>query len=974
MADDATTRQCPQCGAALPGDAPQGLCPRCLLQNAMLSGGASGSQANTTPTYGQHARTSGQGSYRASGGRFIAPSVEQLSPLFPHLEVLELLGQGGMGAVYKAKQRGLDRLVAVKILPPDLGDIPGFADRFTREARALARLNHPNIVSVYDFGRTHGDGGGPTLPQPLPKREGSETGLYFLVMEFVDGVNLRQAMRANKLSPAEALAIVPQICEALQFAHDEGIVHRDIKPENILLDRRGKVKIADFGLAKLIAHAADDVTLTREGGTMGTPHYMAPEQIEGAHGVDHRADIYSLGVVFYEMLTGELPLGRFAAPSKRVKIDVRLDEIVLRSLEKEPELRYQHASEMKTQVDGLRGMSAAAVERAFGSEYKSKATVLGIPLLHIAYGLDPKTGRKRVARGIVAIGDVAVGVFAFGGAAFGGLAFGGVGIGLISISGVAVALLLAIGGVAIGTLAFGGLAIGGVALGGCAVGYYTWGGASFGIHDLNRSDPPAWMTGLVDPRSNQWMRWLTILSIAMPLLGLFVFLFVWMVLRTQKVANGRGKSGGDSRGGRGNERAEAGGKREAVSPADQSAAIRRQLMLPAVATCLVSPLFLFLAVLLGFNGIDIADGNDATPVVQGYLLIALGAASLLVFALVVRGAWHMFSLTRHGPAVLAGFLTLPIGIWALAVLGRRDVRDAFAVRWSGGATSPPRTDGGGARGSGAFACSILSCVCLLLGLVAPASIYAATKDIYHPAVFSLFVGLMALAGLLGVASGNLGRMAGAMAMVLMLGAIVARSTTLPGSKTMPQAIAANSANSYWSMAEQGPVLNEWFVKSLDLSPQQREKVDEMLQRYFHIYRDMEARHTTRTMQEKGQDVVIEPFPQELDRMEQRMWGEILPHLPPDDPNTPGSPLDTLRANLPLYPKPATPDDERSIYNRGIFGFGRQRLAIVMWKVGDMFYWHVEDEPYYAGMHSDRGKELPEEYRRFWVEPKSVVGP
>jgi predicted Ser/Thr protein kinase len=266
--------------------------------------------------------------------RFVPPPPEEIAPRFPQLEILGLLGQGGMGAVYKARQIGLDRLVALKILPPEVNQDEAFAERFTREARALAKLNHPNIVSVYDFGQVDG--------------------MYYLVMEYVDGVNLRQSLQAGELKPADALAIVPQICDALQFAHDEGIVHRDIKPENILIDKRGRVKIADFGLAKLLGHDHAIQTLTATHQVMGTLKYMAPEQMEGAREVDHRADIYSLGVVFYEMLTGELPLGRFAAPSKKVEIDVRLDDVVLRTLEKEPARRYQHASEVKTEVEAIR--------------------------------------------------------------------------------------------------------------------------------------------------------------------------------------------------------------------------------------------------------------------------------------------------------------------------------------------------------------------------------------------------------------------------------------------------------------------------------------------------------------------------------------------------------------------------------------------------------------------------------------------
>ncbi len=146
---------------------------------------------------------------------------------------------------------------------------------------------------------------------------------------------------------------MPQICDALQYAHDKGVVHRDIKPENVLMSKEGQVKIADFGLAKLMGREAKDFTLTGAGQVMGTPNYMAPEQIEHPQDVDHRADIYSLGVVFYQMLTGELPLGRFAPPSRKVQIDVRLDEVVLRALEKEPEQRYQQASELKTQVESV---------------------------------------------------------------------------------------------------------------------------------------------------------------------------------------------------------------------------------------------------------------------------------------------------------------------------------------------------------------------------------------------------------------------------------------------------------------------------------------------------------------------------------------------------------------------------------------------------------------------------------------------
>ncbi len=325
MNENSPTPKCPRCGAPATADAPDGLCPRCLVALSLSTQTeATGDEAGACATE------------VVKPGPLAAPALEDIARLFPHLEILGLLGQGGMGAVYKARQPKLDRLVALKVLlrrRDDGTSDPAFGERFAREARALARLSHPAIVAVYEYGEA---GGYP-----------------FLLMEYVDGLTLRQLLRRGKLAAGEALAIVPKICEALQFAHQRGIVHRDVKPENILLDKDGQVKMADFGIAKILASDPQDPSLTGGRDVVGTPHYMAPEQVEHPQQVDHRADIYSLGVLFYEMLTGELPLGKFAPPSKKVQVDVRLDEIVLHALEKEPERRYQHASEVKTDVEGL---------------------------------------------------------------------------------------------------------------------------------------------------------------------------------------------------------------------------------------------------------------------------------------------------------------------------------------------------------------------------------------------------------------------------------------------------------------------------------------------------------------------------------------------------------------------------------------------------------------------------------------------
>jgi serine/threonine protein kinase len=303
------TTQCPDCGGEIQLGAPAGLCPKCLYQVGLPSGTEAGGPSSSALS-------------------FVPPTAEDLAPHFQAYEILGLIGQGGMGGVYKAYYPALDRMVAIKILP---ASDPQLAERFQREAKALARLSHPHIVAVFDVGRS-----GPWL---------------YMVMEHVEGVNLRQAMRSGAMTPIQALVVVPQMCDALQYAHDTGIVHRDIKPENILLDMKGRVKIADFGLAKLLDAKAADPSLTATHQVMGTLRYMAPEQMLGTRDVDHRADIYSLGVVFYELLTGELPLGRFAPPSQKVQIDVRLDEVVLRALEQKPEQRFQHVSEVKTQLE-----------------------------------------------------------------------------------------------------------------------------------------------------------------------------------------------------------------------------------------------------------------------------------------------------------------------------------------------------------------------------------------------------------------------------------------------------------------------------------------------------------------------------------------------------------------------------------------------------------------------------------------------
>lgn len=236
---------CDECRTTLPPDAPQGLCPRCLLQVAFGAAQGNGVAAPIRP--------------------FTASEPAAIAHQFPQLEILELLSQGNRGAVYKARQVKLDRLVNLRILPPEIGRAPAFAERFNREAQALTRLNHPNLVSVYDFGEAGGQ--------------------FYLVTEFVDGVTVRQLLQEGHLEHREALRIVPQLCAALEYAHDAGVVHGDLQPEDLLVDPSGTVKIADFGLARL----------------------LDPATAENGAATDQRQDSAALGGVFYEMLTGTPP-------------------------------------------------------------------------------------------------------------------------------------------------------------------------------------------------------------------------------------------------------------------------------------------------------------------------------------------------------------------------------------------------------------------------------------------------------------------------------------------------------------------------------------------------------------------------------------------------------------------------------------------------------------------------------------------
>lgn len=269
---------------------------------------------------------------------WLPPLPDELEVLLKGYEVTKMLGRGGMGAVYMGRQLSLDRVVAIKILSSDLEVADeGFSDRFKNEARSMAKLEHPGIVAVYDFGET-------------------DSGLLYIVMQYVDGTDVARMIATDgRLHTEHAMAITAHVCDALSYAHDRGIIHRDIKPANIMVGYDGTVKVADFGLAKAHGVDADYAGLTMSGIVMGTMHYMAPESVlVGSGNVDHRADVYAVGVMLYHMLTGRVPHGIFELPSLQVKgLDPRYDEIIARAMREDREMRYQNAGDLRGDLDAI---------------------------------------------------------------------------------------------------------------------------------------------------------------------------------------------------------------------------------------------------------------------------------------------------------------------------------------------------------------------------------------------------------------------------------------------------------------------------------------------------------------------------------------------------------------------------------------------------------------------------------------------
>ncbi len=295
--------------------------------------------------------------------------------MLPQYEISEIIGRGGMGAVYKGRQVKLNRTVAIKLLPETFTQGPdelNFTKRFEQEAQAMANLDHPAIISVYDFGET-------------------ASGQLYFVMEFVDGMDVFQYLQhhGGKLPQESALTITAHVLDALDYAHSHGIAHRDIKPANILLNHEGRVKIADFGLAKKFGDAATLSTpaLTLANVAVGTPDFVAPEALDSDQVPDHRADLYAVGVMLYQMLTGKLPRGNYLGPSELdAAIDERLDEIVGKAMATNPDHRYQSAAAVRADLDLVSSQPLARVEAG----ERSGAVAAAVPVTTSVRGAKTK--------------------------------------------------------------------------------------------------------------------------------------------------------------------------------------------------------------------------------------------------------------------------------------------------------------------------------------------------------------------------------------------------------------------------------------------------------------------------------------------------------------------------------------------------------------------------------------------------------
>jgi eukaryotic-like serine/threonine-protein kinase len=328
------------------------VCPECSYENPETSA-VCVKCTTPLPLADQTLATGGQGwSVPAADGVVSNTSLTQLSPgtsIGSRYDIVRLLGQGGMGAVYQAQDKELERQVAIKVIRADMASNPEILRRFKQELILARQITHKNVIRIFDLGQADG--------------------IKFITMEYIEGENLQSVLRSKKkLEPAEAANILAQVCRALEAAHHEGVIHRDLKPQNIMLDKNGRAYVMDFGIARSMQSAG----MTQTGALIGTPDYMSPEQAKG-QSLDARSDLFSLGIIFYEMLSGKVPFEadttmgklwkRTNEPARPVDeldktIPKPLSDIVRKCLEIDPQKRYSSAGELLQQIEMWQGPAA----------------------------------------------------------------------------------------------------------------------------------------------------------------------------------------------------------------------------------------------------------------------------------------------------------------------------------------------------------------------------------------------------------------------------------------------------------------------------------------------------------------------------------------------------------------------------------------------------------------------------------------
>lgn len=297
--------------------------------------------------------------------------IEEKEPLSLNVqgyEIQELIGGGGMGEVYRAVLTARGRVVAMKVVSGRLTRDPEVTARFEAEVAALSQLSHHNVVRVLDHGET-------------------VNGRHFLVMEYVDGCDLRRLLRAQRLELERALDIFLKVCAGVSHAHQRGLVHRDIKPANILIGADGTVKVADFGLAKTLVESSSSYGFTQTRDTFGTPYYVAPEVTRSAGQADARADVYALGVLLYELLTGSVPMGQFTPLSKKTGLSKKIDGIISHALADDPQRRLSSVEEMAAAVEKI----AAEHQRGHVKRVRSRK-LMALAAIFVTLGLGAAVG------------------------------------------------------------------------------------------------------------------------------------------------------------------------------------------------------------------------------------------------------------------------------------------------------------------------------------------------------------------------------------------------------------------------------------------------------------------------------------------------------------------------------------------------------------------------------------------------------